>query len=177
MKKIALLLLVVTLAACSNEKPKDQNTLVFAEEQLKDFIKYNPDWTKDEATEKETTEKFKHRLINLSNEADFLKNMPLQLKEIKDTLINEQAIKLAVFKAYGDSSRTANSLLNLMQLQIDGIVSDAQLKSLPLNKNYTLTGTLYKQGKRADVKFIHVADFKGYDLGKYTFLITGFKPL
>ncbi|KQC02292.1 hypothetical protein [Pedobacter sp. Hv1] len=177
MKKLALLCLVIAFASCSNEKPKAVSAGIFLEDQVKEFIELNPDWTKDEAKEKEVTEKFKHKLINLSNEADFLKNMPMKLEMIKDTIISEQATKLAIFKAYGDTSRNKSSLLNYMQLQIAGIVSDAQLAKLPINKNYTLTGTLYKQGKRADVKFIHVAEFNGYDLGKYTFLITGFKPL
>lgn len=177
MKKLAFLCLVAVFAACANEKPKEVVSDIYLEEQLKAFIGLYPDWTKDEAQEKEITEKFKHKLINLSNEPDFLKNMPLKLEAIKDTLINEQETKIAIFKAYGDTSRRENAFLNFMQLQISGIISDEQAAKLPLQKNYTLTGTLYKQGKRADVKFIHVADFRGYDLGKYTFLITGFKPL
>ncbi len=177
MKKLAFLFLAIAFASCSNEKPKEVSSGIFLEDQLKDFIASNPDWTKDEAKEKEITEKFKHKMINLSNEADFLKDMPLKLEAVKDTVINEQETKMAIFKAYGDTSRNKSSLLNYMQLQVSGIVSDAQLAKLPVQKNYTITGTLYKQGKRADVKFIHVADFNGYDLGKYTFLITGFKPL
>lgn len=176
MKKLMLIFLVA-FAACSNKKPKDTQSNIFIEQQLSVFIADNPDWTKDEAAEEETTEKFKHKLINLSNEADFLNNMPLQLKEIRDTVIKEQSLKMATFKAYGDTSRHENPLLNLIQLEIYGIVSEDQVKNLTPNKNYQLKGTLYKQGKRADVKFIHVADFKGYDLGKYTFLITGFTPL
>lgn len=177
MKKLVLVFFVALAVACSSEQAKNPQSDVFIEKQLSEFIASNPDWTKDEATEKETTEKFKHKLINLSNEADFLNNMPLQLKEIKDTVIKEQELKMATFKAYGDTSRHENPLLNFIQLEISGIVSDEQAKKLTPNKNYQLKGTLYKQGKRADVKFIHVADFKGYDLGKYTFLITGFTAL
>lgn len=176
MKKLMFICLVA-LAACSNKKPAAIQSNVFVENQLNEFIAANPDWTKDEATEAEVTEKFKHKLINLSNEPDFLNEMPLQLKSVRDTVIKEQSLKMASFKAYGDTSRNENSLLNLIQLEIFGIVSDDQLQKLSIGHNYTLTGTLYKQGKRADVKFIHVGDFKGYDLGKYTFLITGFKPL
>ncbi|MES2419472.1 MAG: hypothetical protein V4541_14900 [Bacteroidota bacterium] len=176
MKKL-LFLFLFALVACTNEKPKTVGPAIFMEQKLSEFISEHSDWTKDEATEKETTEKFKHKLINLSNEADFLTNMPLQLKSVKDTLISEQSIKIALFKAYGDTTRNKASLLNFMQVQISGIVSADQVKDLIIDKKYTLSGTLYKQGKRADVKFIHVGDFKGYDLGKYTFLITGFKPL
>lgn len=176
MKKL-MLICIVALAACSNKKPVAEQSNIFVEKQLNEFIAANPDWTKDEATEAETTEKFKHKLINLSNEPDFLAEMPFQLNGIKDTVIKEQSLKMASFKAYGDTSRNENSMLNLIQLEILGIVSDAQLENLSVGKHYTLTGSLYTQGKRADVKFIHVGDFRGYDLGKYTFLITGFKPL
>jgi len=176
MKRL-LYFLPIMIAACSEKKPEQIQPAIFIDQKLTEFVASNPDWAKDEITEKETTEKFRHKLINLSNEADFLKGMPLQLKEIKDTVFNEYRTKIAKFKAYGDTSRTENSLLNYVQLQINGIVSPDQIKNLVLNKNYTLAGTLYKQGKRADIKYIHVADFKGYDLGKYTFLITGFKPL
>ncbi|MES2652878.1 MAG: hypothetical protein V4663_14145 [Bacteroidota bacterium] len=177
MRPLILLFAVAIFASCSTKEAEKVQSKIFIEQKLSEFIASNPDWTKDEATEKETTEKFKHKLINLSNEADFLKDMPLQLKEVKDTSINEIRTKVATFKAYGDTSRVENSLLNYMQLQITGIVSSSQIKELKVDQKYFLTGTLHKQGKRGDVKFIHVADFKGYDLGKYTFLITAFKPL
>ena len=57
------------------------------------------------------------------------------------------------------------------------ILNEAQIKDLAVDKKYTLTGTLHTQGKRKDVNFVHVADFKGYNLGHYTFVITGFKPI
>jgi len=177
MRPLIMLFAVAIFASCSSKKVQEVQTSIFLEQKLSEFIADNPDWIKDEVTEKETTEKFKHKLINFSNEPDFLKDMPLQLKDVKDTSINEIRTKIATFKAYGDTSRNKNSLLNYIQLQITGIVSEGQVSQLTVNKNYTLTGTLHTQGKRGDVKFIHVADFKGYDLGKYTFLITGFKPL
>lgn len=177
MKNLVLLIAVAFFVSCSPKEAEKVKTQIFIEQQLSDFIASNPDWTKDETTEKETTEKFKHKLINLSNEADFLKDMPLQLKEVKDTAINEIRTKIATFKAYGDTSRAKSSLLNYVQLHITGIISAAQSTELVVDKKYTISGTLHKQGKRGDVKFIHVADFKGYDLGRYTFLITGFKPL
>jgi len=177
MRKLLGLFTIAILASCGQKEAKEVQSTIFVEQQLKDFIVNHPDWTKDEATEKETTEKFKHKLINLSNEADFLKDMPLQLKEVKDTSINEIRTKVAMFKAYGDTSRKEPSLLNYIQLQITGIVSENQVNDLKVDQKYTLSGTLHTQGKRADVKYIHVSDFNGYDLGKYTFVITGFKPL
>lgn len=177
MRKIIALFVGLVLASCTNEKPKEAKSAIFLETQLNEFIADHPDWGKDEATEAETTEKFKHKAINWSNEPTFLNGMPLQLNRIADTVENGQAVKIAHFKTYNDKKRPAESLLNYMQLYIMGIVSDAQAKQLSIGKNYQLQGNLQRQGKRADVKFIKVADFKGYDLGKYTFLITGFTPL
>lgn len=177
MKKLAILFTIAILVSCSPKEAEKAQSKIFLEQQLSEFIASHPDWTKDETTEKETTEKFKHKLINLSNEADFLTGMPLQLKEVKDSSINEIRTKIATFVTYSDTSRNEGSLLNFMQLYITGIVSSSQSNDLKVNQKYLISGTLHKQGKRADVKFIHVADFKGYHLGKYTFLITGFKPL
>lgn len=177
MRVYILLLAVIVFISCSQKEVEKVQSSIFIEQQLRDFISSNPEWTKDETTEKETTEKFKRKLINLSNDSSFLNGMPLQLKEVKDTAINEIRTKIAVFKAYGDTSRSDSSLLNYMQVQIDGIVSQSQVGSLQVGNNYILAGTLHKQGKRSDVKYINVGNFKGYDLGKYTFLITGIKPL
>lgn len=177
MKKLLFLAVISFLAACGTRETAPVETPVFIEKQLTAFVAENPDWTKDEATEKETTEKFQHKVINWSNEAGFLNEMPLELAAVKDTLFSDQPYKIAVFKAYSDSSRNKSSVLNYTQLEINGLVSEAQLNELALGKKYTLSGSLYKQGKRADIKFIHVADFKGYDLGKYIFQITGYKVL
>lgn len=177
MKNVFYLMALVFLASCASKEEKKVESTIYIEKQLADFINANPDWVKDEATEKETTEKFQRKLINLSNEVSFLDDMPLQLNEIKDTVYNEIRTKIGKFKNYGDTTRAKSSLLNFMQLEVIGLVSPEQADSLVVGKHYTLKGTLYKQGKRGDVKFIHVADFKGYDLGKYTFDITNIKPL
>lgn len=178
MKKILVILAIVIFASCSNKKSmEEKDSSIFIEQNVKEFIDNNPDWAKNETIETETTEKFKHKVINLSNDSSFLKGMPLQLKAISDTSINEIRTKIATFKAYNDKSRTEGSLLNFIQLQITGIVNTSQIKDLTVGKNYILAGTLHTQGKRKDVKFIHVNDFKGYDLGKYIFVISGFKAL
>ncbi len=177
MKNLLFIGIVAVLASCSSKKVEEEKETIFIEKNVSEFIEGNPDWAKDEIIEKETTEKFKHKLINLSNDSSFLKGMPLQLKEVKDTAINQIRTKIAKFVAYSDTSRNEGSLLNYMQLQINGIVNEGQVKNLTVDKKYTLTGTLHTQGKRKDVKFIHVTDFKGYDLGKYTFVITAIQPL
>ena len=175
-KRLFFLLLIVVLASCSNEKPKDPNTAVFIEENLKNFIAGNADWTV-EPTQAEITEKFKHQVINWSNAQDFLKNMPLRLKAINDTLISGQSYKIAVFESFDKSERPKESLLNDINLQLSGIIADHQAKTLKIGKNYTISGTLYKQGKRADIKFIHAENSNTYDLGKYIFTINSFKEL
>lgn len=180
MKKISLILLVAMFAACSNATKEENKTIetnIFVEQKLDEFIKTYPDWGKDETTQEATTDKFKHTVINWSNEPQFLENMPLQLKNMRDTTLSGANLKVATFVGYNDNNRKMGSLLNYIQLQINGIVPDDLAKDLQVNKNYTLTGQLYKQGKRVDVKYIEVAEFKGYDLGKYTFSITTAKPI
>jgi hypothetical protein len=173
MKKLLALFLVVLLFSCST-KPKDPQTAVFVEEKLTAFIDNNPDWEKNEA---EVTDKFKHRVINWSNEADFLKNMPLQLKAIVDTVESGQAVKMAHFEAFTAQGNAEESLLNHIQLHIKGIVNEEQAKQLQSGQEYVLNGSLQRQGKRADVKLLKLAKGHTYDLGSYTFLITGFKPV
>jgi len=177
MKNIILFLFSIVFVSCSNDKPVETKSALFIEEKLNNFIADNPDWTKDEATETATTDKFKRQAIKWSNEPSFLNDMPLQLKRIADTTESGQAVKMAHFKTFNDKNRPAGSLLNYINLHIKGIVSDEQAKQLQIDKNYNLIGNLQRQGKRADVKFIKVSDFKGYDIGSYTFVITGFKPL
>jgi len=176
MKNLILLLFTIILVSCSNEKPVETKSTVFIEQKLNDFIAGNADWVVEEK-EAEITDKFKRQAIKWSNEPDFLAAMPLQLKRIVDTTESGQPVKIAHFTAFNDKTRSAESLLNYMQLHIKGIVSDEQAAELKLENKYTLTGTLQRQGKRADVKFIKVSDFKGYDIGSYTFLITRFNPL
>lgn len=177
MKKLVYLLFVsMVLLACRGEEKKVQSQ-IFIEKELSDFIASNPNWGKDEATQAETTDRFQRKLIKLSNEPGFLNGMPLKFSSVTDTTESGQAVKIANFIAYNDNNRPIGSVLNYALLHIKGIVSDEQLKKLKLNDNYTLQGNLQRQGKRADVKFIKVSDFKGYDLGKYTFVITKFDPI
>ena len=161
-------LMAVTLFACT-ESPKGVDSKIFTEKQVSDFIAQNPNWTKNVNTEAETTEKFQHKMINISNEADFLTNFPLQLKAISDTLVSEQPVKLAIFKSFKDATRPKEALLNDLELEIRAIMTAEQVTSLTIDKKYTIRGMLYKQGKRADVKFFHGAETPVYTLGKYTF--------
>lgn len=170
MKKVLLLFVVALFAACSGEKKVNQpiKSNVFVEQKLSEYLAGNADWVVEE-TESEATDKFKRQAIKWSNETDFLKEMPLQLKAIKDTVVSEQDVKLVTFKSFKDASRPESSLLNDIGLEINGIFSADQIKGLAIDKKYTLKGMLFKQGKRADVK-VDVSNGKAfYMLGRYTF--------
>ncbi|MES2448352.1 MAG: hypothetical protein V4546_14290 [Bacteroidota bacterium] len=169
-KKLFLLFIVAAFAACSADKKGGQslNSTVFIEQKLNGYLAENADWVVEES-ESEATDKFKRQAIKWSNEPDFLKDMPLQLIAIKDTVVSEQAVKLIVFKSFKDASRPENYLLNDIGLQINGIFSADQIKDLGVDKKYTLKGMLFKQGKRADVNVSVSAEKPFYNIGTYTF--------
>lgn len=166
------------VAACTSEtKEEADQSPIFIEQKVTQFVKDHPDWSKGEVVKETTTDKFKHAVINWSNEPVFLNNMPLKLEKLRDTTLNDTPFKIATFGAYNDNLRKMGSVLNFIQLQIDAIVPSALEKDLKIDHNYKISGSLYKQGKRGDVKYISVADFKGYDLGKYLFSLTAANPL
>lgn len=169
MRKLAYALLMATLFCACSENPKGFDSKIFTEKEVSDFIRLNPDWNKNAETEAETTEKFKHKMINLSNEVNFLTDFPLQLTAVIDTIVSDQAIKVGVFKSFKDPNRAKESLLNDLELEIRGIMSVDQASKLTVDKKYTLKGMIYKQGKRGDVNFTHTGDNQVYQLGKYTF--------
>lgn len=179
MRKVLLGLVALATVACNNA-PKEETSKsnIFIEQKVQEFVNiYAEYWDKDETSKAETTDKFQHQVIRWSNEPEFLTDMPLQVKAIKDTTVSGADLKLAVFTGYSDNTRPAGSLLNRLQLQIDALVAPALQNEIKVGGNYTITANLYKQGKRADIKYISVADFKGYDLGKYTFSLTSVKPI
>lgn len=166
--------MAVLLISCT-EKPKGFDSKIFTEKEVSDFIRLNPQWD-DPAKEAEITEKFKHKMINLSNDPNFLTDFPLQLKAILDTTVSGQDIKLAIFKDFKDETRPKESLLNQLELEIRGMMSVDQVSGLNIDQKYTLQGIVYKQGKRGDVKFIN-QESPIYALGRYTFWNMKVKPL
>jgi hypothetical protein len=169
---------LVFLASCS-QKPKEDQTKsnIFIEQKLLDFIKLHPTWTSGEENNAETTDKFQHEVKRWSNEEAFLDNMPFQLNSVKDTTLNGQTFKMGTFIGYNDNLRPKGSILNYVQLRIDGFLPPEVEKTLKVSGKYTIKGMLFKQGSRNDVKVIHVAEFKGYDLGKYLFSISQAKAI
>lgn len=103
--------------------------------------------------------------------------MPLQLQEVRDTLLSGQNFKLGTFIGYNDNMRPSGSLLNYIQIKVDGILPPDLAKQVKINEKYHLEAMLYRQGSRKDVKIISVGDFKGYDLGRYTFSIVKANPI
>ena len=178
MKRFSLVLIAMVAAACSPEEKKETVvSTVFIEQKVNEFVAQNPDWTTAETANEEITDKFQHEIKRLSNEPEFLKDMPLQLKELRDTVLSGTTFKMGTFIGYSDNARPKGTLLNNMQIRIDGILSPNMQKEVKLEGKYHIEGMLYKQGSRKDVKLIHVADFNGYDLGKYLMSITKVTPI
>lgn len=173
MNKLVILFLAVFLVSCA-QKPKGSDSKIPTEKEVSDFIRLNPNWTK---ADDEATERFKLKMIKLSNEPDFLKDIPFKYQSITDTVINTLPFKMAEFVTYKDSTRDPKSLLNDLDLKISGIVSDELIAKLKADQKYYITGSLYKQGKRASVNLVESGDAKTYLLGKYVFLISTIKPV
>ncbi|TCC89443.1 hypothetical protein EZ428_17275 [Pedobacter frigiditerrae] len=168
MKKLIYFVMAVVLIACS-EKRKGADSKIFIEKEVSNFSETNPQWTKNVNNEADVTDKYKRKMINLSNEPNFLTDFPLQLTAISDTTVSDQPVKIATFKSFKDAARPKESLLNDLELEIKGIITAEQAANLTIDKKYTLKGMIYKQGKRADVKFFHGGETPVYTLGKYTF--------
>lgn len=179
MKRIFLLFAAAILVSCSNNETKEAPVAsnIFIERNVSEFVAQHPEWTNGDNTNEEITDKFQHEVKRWSNEEDFLKDMPLQLRELRDTTLNGTAFKIGTFTGYNDNTRPSGSILNYIQVKIDGVLSPEQLAQVKIDGKYNLEGMLYKQGSRKDVKLISVADFKGYDLGKYLFSLTKITPI
>jgi len=172
MKKIILFFIAAVAISCTS-KPKEEavTSNIFIEQKVNEFVAKYPEWTAGGNTNEEITDKFQHEVKRWSNEQDFLKGMPLQLKEVRDTTVSGQDFKLGIFSGYNDNTRPSGSVLNYIQVGIDGILPPDIAQQVKIEGKYTLDAMLYAQGSRKDVKVINVSDFKGYDLGKYTFSI------
>jgi hypothetical protein len=180
MKYSRTLTAVIALISCAflscSEKSKGADSKIFTEKAVSDFIRIHSDWDESKGTEAATDEKFKHMMINLSNEKDFLKELPFQLKELRDTTINNETYKVGVFQLFEEEQHESTSLLNDLQLQVLGLMHDEK-SSLTVGTRYTVTGTVFRQGKRAGVFREVQANRKIYHLGKYTFFITAAKEV
>ena len=171
MKKLIYFFLAITLWSCG-KKTKGVDSKIYTEKQVSDFIRVNPDWT---VADTATTERFKHRMINMSNEPGFLKDFPMQFMGFIDSPMNGTTVKFAVFKSYLDAKREPTSLLNDLILEVAGFVSEDQQSKLKVNAHYYISGGVYKQGKRKDVDMKVEDGANVYLLGKYTFTISDFK--
>ncbi len=177
MKKFSLFVVAILAVACTQEPKKAVVSNVYIAQKVGNFVAQHPEWTSGESVNEEITDKFQHEIKRLSNEPEFLKEMPLQLSALRDTLLNETPFRVGTFIAYNDNTRPSGSILNYIQITVDGILPPDIQKQVKVDGKYHIEGMLYKQGTRKDVKLISVADFKGYDLGKYLFSVTKVTPM
>lgn len=179
MKRLFIFFVAVVCLSCTNNQSKEKSVAsnIFIEQKVTDFIAKYPEWTDGDHVNEEITDKFQHEVKRWSNEQDFLKGMPLQLKELRDTTLNGQNFKIGTFAGYNDNTRVKGSLLNYIQINIDGILPPEIAQKVIIDGKYHLDAMMYRQGSRKDVKLIAVADFKGYDLGKYVFSVTKATPI
>lgn len=179
MKRFFLFFVAAAALSCTNNQTKEVPTTskIFIEQKVAEFVSQHPEWTSGDNTNEEITDKFQHEVKRWSNEQNFLKDMPLQLKSIRDTTVSGQDVKLGTFSGYNDNTRPSGSILNYIQVNIDGIMPADIAQQVKIDGKYTLEAMLYAQGSRKDVKVINVADFKGYDLGKYVFSVVKVNPI
>ncbi len=180
MKRFFLFFVAAAAVSCTSNQTKEGSATasnVFIEQKVSDFVAQHPEWTSGDNTNEEITDKFQHEVKRWSNEEGFLKDMPLQLKGLRDTTVSGQDFKLGTFIGYNDNTRPQGSLLNYIQIKVDGILPPDIAQQVKIDSKYTLDAMLYRQGSRKDVKVINVADFKGYDLGAYVFSIVKANPI
>lgn len=179
MKRFFLFFVAAAAVSCTNSETKEAPTAsnIFIEQKVSEFVAQHPEWVSGDNTNEEITDKFQHEVKRWSNDQEFLKHMPLQLKELRDTTLSGTDFKIGTFIGYNDNTRPNGSVLNYIQVRVDGILSPEQEKQVKKEGKYNLEGVLYKQGSRRDVKLISVADFKGYDLGRYMFSIVKVNPI
>ncbi|MBB2145464.1 hypothetical protein GM921_08220 [Pedobacter sp. LMG 31464] len=152
---------------------------IFTEKSLIDYVNKNPELNSEDSVKyAEALDKFQREIKGLSNNIDFLVDFPLQATNIRDTVMGTQNFKIATFETYTDALRDKNSLLNRMELRINGIFQfDYEAKGLVLGGKYYLKALIYKQGKRKDVNYYKKSDGSIYVLGVYPMQIKKLKPV
>lgn len=182
MRIAGFLTVVIILFGCSGKSSSDKITYqskIFIEQSLIDYLNRNPDLSSsDSAKQTDAVDKFKRKVKVLSNEADFLKNFPVQAVDVRDTLMGDRNFIIATFIGYHDEFRDKNSLLNNMQIRINGIFQfPSQARGLVVGGRYYLKSMLYKQGKRADINYYKNENGAIYNLGVYPMAIKKLYPI
>lgn len=168
------------MISCSN-KPEPfkigYQSKIFTEQKVIDFVNANPDLNSTDSLKKaEALDKFQHEIKGISNNVDFLKDFPLQVTNIRDTLMGNQSFVIATFNAFEDKTRDKKSIMNQMRLHINGIFQYREEATyLRLGQKYQVVALVYKQGKRADVNYTDKNGRKIYNLGVYPMQIKEFK--
>ncbi|MFA6278315.1 MAG: hypothetical protein WC622_16320 [Pedobacter sp.] len=180
---ILFIALLVVLLGCTNEQKTETKityqSKIFIEQSLIDYVNKNPELnSEDSVIYAEALDKFQREIKGLSNNIDFLADFPLQATNIRDTVMGTQSFKIATFETYTDLLRDKGSLLNRMELRINGIFQfDHEAKGLVLGGKYYLKALIYKQGKRADVNYYKKSDGSIYVLGVYPMQVKELKPV
>ena len=178
-----MVLMVSLFVACAGEKKAETKityqSKIFTEQFLIDYVNENQDLNSDDSlTFANAFEKFQKDIKGLSNNADFLVDFPLQATNIRDTVMGTQSFKMATFETYIDPLRDKNSLLNKMQLRVNGIFQfPYQASGLAFGGKYYLKAMIYKQGKRKDVNFYKKDGGSVYNLGVYPMAVKELKPI
>ena len=178
-----MVLMVSLFVACAGEKKAETKityqSKIFTEQFLIDYVNENQDLNSDDSlTFDNAFEKFQKDIKGLSNNPDFLVDFPLQATNIRDTVMGTQSFKMATFETYIDPLRDKNSLLNKMQLRVNGIFQfPYQASGLALGGKYYLKAMIYKQGKRKDVNFYKKDGGSVYNLGVYPMAVKELKPI
>jgi hypothetical protein len=180
---ILIISLVTIFLGCSKPKPKIEKityqSRIFLENRLIEYLNKSAGLQSEDSLKfANALDSFQRHVKGLSNNIDFLTEFPLQATNIRDTLMGEQLFKMATFEAYTDISRPKGSLLNSMQLRINGIfqfIDEAQ--GLKLGGKYYLKSMIYKQGKRADVNYYKKSGGNIYVLGVYPMQVKELRPV
>ncbi|PST83487.1 hypothetical protein C7T94_13080 [Pedobacter yulinensis] len=178
-KSILIIAAAALMAACGPKKEEGftHKTDVFLENKVGNYLAKHPDWKSTEDKDAEVTSDFRDSVIIWSNDDRFFENLPLELKKLENEKVQNQDVKIAYFETFNDPTRVKESLLNDMRLTIRGIVPPSQVAQLKEGQRYTISASMYKQGRKKDVSYTKEEKSQVFDLGSYTFAVTGVKPL
>lgn len=182
-KFLLLAMLFPLLVACAGKQKAEEKityqSKIFTEQYLINYINENPDLNSNDSLEYDVAlDQFQKEIKGLSNHADFLVDFPLQATNIRDTTMGTQRFTIATFETFKDNLRDELSLLNSIELRINGIFQFAeQAKGLALGGHYYLKAMIYKQGKRKDVNFYKKDTGSIYILGVYPMAVKELKQI
>lgn len=178
-KSLLILAAAAMMAACGPKKDEGftYKTNVFLENRVGHYLAKHPDWKANEDKDTEVTSDFRDSVIIWTNDDRFFENLPLELKKVEAEKVQNQDVQMAYFETFTDPTRPKESLLNDMRLTIKAIVPPNQLAQLKPGSRYTISASMYKQGRKKDVSYTKEQNTQVFELGSYTFALNTVKPL